>query len=452
MFEDRLKSKSFIFQTSYLLAFLLIFFLVSSCANDPRKVDAKLKATPPAVKTTTFTKALRDLGLMTEIYDTAILKILSKPISDLTGTSGSTGGEIPRDITEMIKSSLNSIGGNVLYIPYDPNFMANQINTEYSRFEKKIIPEVVLSGGITEFDRGLSTKGENTDIDGSASIPGSPTSILSSGDLSLRGGIGNKQGLARITLDFNLLNFETMVGIQRNNTVTTMEVHKAVAGKELGIGLFGINFGLKGTSKKVQGRHAAIRLLVEMSMIQIIGKYFILPYWRLLGDDAKPGIVVVDGIENYYFSLNESEVILKIQEWLFLYGYDVTLNGTLDPATISALKEVDSSFGVSNTKVNVELFKKIYFSIPINKESLGRRMILTKINQNNLEEAPKSVVTEVAKEETPEILDSEGVQSNPAPVQSHNAQASNPPEKEKQPNSQKKSVPGIGRILSDEEF
>ena len=34
----------------------------------------------------------------------------------------------------------------------------------YPNFDKKIIPNVVLTGAITEFDRGLETRGKNTDF------------------------------------------------------------------------------------------------------------------------------------------------------------------------------------------------------------------------------------------------------------------------------------------------
>ena len=116
------------------------FSFVSCATIDPREVEAELPETAPAVKTTSFTEALPLLGLMTEIYSTDLLRIQSNPVGDVTGASASTGSEIPRDITEMIKTTLNSMGGNVLFIPYDPAFIQNQQVTGYSNFENKIIP------------------------------------------------------------------------------------------------------------------------------------------------------------------------------------------------------------------------------------------------------------------------------------------------------------------------
>jgi len=60
---------------------------------DPANVDVELKTAPPVAQVTSFTQALADLGLMTEIYNVDEVKIQSNPIGDNTGTSGSTGGK-----------------------------------------------------------------------------------------------------------------------------------------------------------------------------------------------------------------------------------------------------------------------------------------------------------------------------------------------------------------------
>ncbi|MDD2856527.1 MAG: hypothetical protein PHU01_13440, partial [Desulfuromonadaceae bacterium] len=156
-------------------AILLSSMFLYGCASvDPAKVDVALPETAPVTKITNYSQSLRNLGLMTEIYDTGTLKIQSNPIGDNTGTSNATGGEIPKDITEMIKSALNSIGGGVIFIPYDPAFIQNQMVTGYSNFDNKLIPDVVVSGGITEFDRGLETRGSGTDVGGEGEIAAMP--------------------------------------------------------------------------------------------------------------------------------------------------------------------------------------------------------------------------------------------------------------------------------------
>jgi len=347
-----------------------------SCASlDPRKAEVELKETLPTMKVTSYTQALNELGLMTEVYAAPSLKIQCNPIGDNTGTSASTGGEIPRDITEIMKSSLNAIGGKVVYIPYDPSFIQNQVVTGYGTFSNKVIPDVILTGGITEFDRGLETRGENTDVSGGSEINGLPGSLPSK-DFELRYGGGLKTGLARITLDFNLLDFQSMTGIPRMNTVNSMVVRKALRDQELGISLFGQSFGGKGSVKKVQGRHAAVRLLVELSMIQLVGKHLRLPYWRLLGADAKPDSFVMDQMAQYYRGLNDAETIANVQEWLYLYGHKVEITGRLDDATKNALLLLNPSFVPEKGRIDFATFTKVYLNIPITSATKRKRETL----------------------------------------------------------------------------
>jgi hypothetical protein len=430
--------------------------LLVSCASiDPAKIDVELKTTPPTSQITTYTQALADLGLMTEIYNVDVVKIQSNPIGDNTGTSGASGGEIPRDITEMIKSSLNSIGGNVIFIPYDPSFIQNQMVTGYSSFDEKLIPDVVISGGITEFDRGLETRGDGTDMSAGAEFTGLPN-YLPSKEIKLKYGDTGKTGLASITLDFNLLNFKTMAGIPRMNTVNGMKVSKAMGEKELGISLFGQTFGRKGSIKKVQGRHAAVRLLVELSMIQVVGKYNGLPYWRLLGEDAEPDRDVESAIKKFYFRLSDPERIFKAQEWLYLHGHELQLNGVMDQATMAALQKLDGSYK-PGSQIDENLFLKIYVSIPIKESTLGRRQYLTKL----MGQEPPAAAKTSSTAPPPQASQQTQAQAAPAAAKQQHAASAPPAAVAKQQAapapkaaavSSVKKKSSIGKILTDDEW
>lgn len=355
---------------------LSLFMLLSSCAQiDPRKVDVEMPIDDPEIKRTTFDRALNDLGKMTEVYGKRV-KIQGKDIVDNTGTSKYAYGEIPRDITEMTKSALNSIGGNVIYIPYNPVFMNNEVVTGYSNFQNKYIPDIVLSGGITEFDRGLETRERGTDF-GVTTRPFNVNESWVPGDtISLDYSQGDKESLARITLDFNLIDFRTMSGIGRMQTVNSINVYKTLAEKELGFTIFGPTFGLKGTVKKVQGRHAAIRLLVQASVMQVVGKYLHIPYWKLLeGSERDP--VVIDKVRRDYQGLGSTDKIRETQSLLFMNGFSVPINGKIDSTTIAAMRkfkpEVDPIVAANDTETYVELWESLAENLD---QALQRRTLL----------------------------------------------------------------------------
>jgi hypothetical protein len=391
---------------SFVAVISFVVFVLASCASiDPARIDVQVERTRPIQKVTSYTEALAGLGMLTEIYDTRVLKVQSIPINDNTGSSRPTEGEIPKDITEMVKSALNSIGGNLVYIPYDPAFVQSQMVTGYTNFQRKLIPEVVITGGITEFDRGLETREKNTDVSARLEyeglddyLPGADGQIpYPTKEAHFKYEGQRRVGLARITLDFNLLDFQSMSGISKMNAVNTMEVHKATATKELGISIFGQSFGRKGKLKKVQGRHAAIRLLVELSMIQLIGRQLVLPYWKLLGDDALPDTTVIKTVSSFYKSMNFQQKILFTQQQLFLHGYDVPVNGMMEDATAGALKDfyhIDAPAKV----LNLDHFITLWSSVPVNETSLARRKHLTdqfeaaKEKQKKLEEKKRKAM------------------------------------------------------------
>ncbi len=87
-------------------------------------------------------------------------------VGDDTGAGVASGAEIPIDITEMIKTALNGIGGNVYYVPYNPNYIIGQERTGYNKPKGKITPNLVVSGGITEFGRALASTDRGFDLGG----------------------------------------------------------------------------------------------------------------------------------------------------------------------------------------------------------------------------------------------------------------------------------------------
>jgi len=368
------------YQQSLSLLFLpLVCVSLGACGKiDPRNVDVDLPEDAPVARETSFDKPLAELGKMTQVYGKRVY-IQGKDITDMTGLSVYGYGEIPGDITEMTKSALNAIGGNVVYIPYSPVFINNQMVTGYSNFQGKLIPDVVLSGGITEFDRGLETRGRNTDV-GLTTLPFNVNQHWVPGDtISVDYSQEDQKSLARITLDFNLLDFRTMSGVARMQTVNSINVYKAVADHELGFTIFGPTFGLKGTVKKVQGRHAAIRLLVQASVLQIVGKYLYLPYWKLI-PNMPADQVVVDKIRQDFRRLSQTEKIGEMQTCLYLKGYNVPVTGRLDSQTQAALAGFMADHKLGQGTTDPELYLELWSSLGDHMDQVSdRREMLARI-------------------------------------------------------------------------
>lgn len=346
---------------------VLLGALLGGCSLNPHNVDVELTEHPVQAKASNFDSAMRDLGLMSQIYDSKKVHIMARDIIDNTGSSIATEAEIPRDVTEMLKTTLNGFGGNVVFIPYDPDFILNSANTGYSGFREKLMPDVVVSGGITEFDRGLETRGKNTDL----ALEGS----IDDNDIGVDFSDQEKASLASITLDFNLVNFKTLAGIPRMQAVNHIKVEKAQAENSLAFSIIGNTVGLKGEVKKVQGRHAAVRLVVQVSMIEVLGKYLALPYWRLLPNVGRDP-VVVDQVLAQLYTMDEPTRVRKVQEYLALNGYVVTLTGKLDEPTQAALADFVSKRPGLKATVNDETYLALFESVPLDFSTLQKRRLI----------------------------------------------------------------------------
>jgi len=449
----------------------LVVLGLGGCAKiDPRQVDVDLPSDLPEIKETNFDQPLAELGRMTQIYGKRVM-IMGKDITDFTGLSQFGFGEIPRDITEMTKSSLNAIGGNVVYIPYSPVFINNQMVTGYSNFQGKYIPDIVLSGGITEFDRGLETRGASTDF-GVTTKPFNVNESWVPGDtISVDYNQENKDSLARITLDFNLLDFKTMSGVARMQTVNSINVYKAVAEKELGFTIFGPSFGLKGTVKKVQGRHAAVRLLVQTSVLQIVGKYLYLPYWKLI-PEMKPDPVVLERIRQDFRNLSQADRIGEIQTCLYLKGYNVPVTGRLDSQTQAALTSFKPGYQPAQGVNDPELYVALWSSLGDHMEQVShRREMLAKALEGSnpaeavaaapVKKAPTKALAKTAEKSTPtqvanqkevskpvqKTAPTEKVGAGPAAVARNNADKPSTAQEAAAPAKQQNGQEGVAQLL-----
>lgn len=387
-----------VFLTFCLCAFIAL--ILASCGTfAPEKMELPMTETAPKEKVTRFSETLKEFGLMLEIYRPEPVKVMIKEVIDKTGASASTGSEIQQSITEIVKSTLSTMGENVVYVDYDPEFVSMMQQTGYSDFGNKLIPDVVVTGAITEFDRALQTVEKGMDLGAEVDIA-NVKKVLPSQVLSAEFGDSSAANKARITVDFNLKKFQTLASIPGMSVVNTMEVQKAVARQEFGITLFGPTFGTKGTLKRVQGRHDAIRLLVQSGMVQLMGRYAGVPYWRLMGQDAVSDETVLKSWRREFPKLSESDRISLMQQYLYLHGYDVSVNGTVDEKTRAAFSDFRGKNGIEGGALNAEVFLKIYLTVPVSEATFSRVQALSAASEASQAPPQQPPQTEKTVQET----------------------------------------------------
>lgn len=341
-----------------LLLCLLLPLLLVSCK---KAVDVELKESAPERKSTVYSGSLSRLGRMTREFNTGVIRIQTTGVRDDTGASQATGAEIPFDVTEMIKSAINSIGGNVVFVLYDPVYLKNQAALKMTTLENKVAPDVVIQGGITEFDRSLEVAGQGLNAGGGWTVGAYDFGI----DMSNQ----DRESTSRIALDLNMIDVETLTAVPRMQAVNQIMVYKAAREQELGFSLFGASFGFQGSVQKIQGRHAAVRILVEMSILEIVGKYLNLPYWKCLDSGARPDPVVLENIKDRYFSASNQVKLEMIQRLLYAYGFrDLKVNGKLDAPTRDAIIQVKNAYGIPGDNLDEHFYEQLFLNAPVGGE------------------------------------------------------------------------------------
>lgn len=342
-----------------LAALLATAMLLSSCK---KVADVTLPVEAPKATETSYSQALKKFGRLTKEFRVGTLRVQTTQVQDETGSSAASGAEIPFDITKMIMSAVNGIGGSIIFIPYDPVYIKNQAALNMTTLEGKIKPDVVLNGGITEFDRSLESGSSGLDFGGQ--FGGGKNSP------GVDFGKQDRDSVSSITIDLNITDIETMAMVPRVQAVNTMKVFKGASDLDIGFSIFGATFGYKSSVKKIQGRHAAVRVLVDLSVLETLGKYLNLPYWKCVDQGAKPDAVVIENIRDQFIEANQQGRVRMIQNLLYVYGFrSLRATGNLDGETSAAIQAVANAYGFSAGNLNEDFYENLFVNAPV----LGER-------------------------------------------------------------------------------
>ncbi len=342
----------------FILSGCLAAVLFSGCMPNiaPAMKKDEIDLQSPFEDTTRYTNALKKLGKMITAYEGDPVKIQSKFIVNAT----SSQNELPQDISRMLITAINKIGDNVIYVPYDPQYILNEAQTgaQISR----ILPDIVISGAITEYDKNVIERKKGLNIDLAFGEGKGDTDVGFSQDYS--------KSNTKISLDLQLLNYSTMTmfpGIQTQNSII---IYKNSKNREFGFSIFGNGLGLNGSINVNQGKHEALRLLVEFSILELIGKYYNIPYWKLLPHGkVDKEVLYKERVKFRKILKNKKVAIALIQRMLYLHGYKLNVNGIYDQNTFLALKKYIKDYKVKlkTPGINEDTYISLYLTLPIEK-------------------------------------------------------------------------------------
>jgi tetratricopeptide (TPR) repeat protein len=168
---------------------------------------------------------------------------------------------------------------------------------------------------------------------------------------------------------------------------------------KLGWGVYAYYMGSGGSFdyslKRKQGVHAALRTLLEYSIIELIGKYFEVPYWRCI-PGANADDEMLKKVRDNFVEKQKNHQHLLIKKMLFLHGF----NGIdrENPEFIGNEEgDLKEAMRRTSTSALPDLYLALWRTVPI--ETASRRVMIDRRKTAKAEEL-KAAEKEKAAAET----------------------------------------------------
>ncbi len=246
------------------VATLLALLLLCGCAARPDTAfDAAQPSTAPVRNIGNFNEALRCMDDMFWRQGVRDIYITTAGIPDATGL-------ISAGTKEMFISAVSQMSaksGAFHFVDYDPTQLDVQVLSEMVGLRNDFVaPNYYVRGAITQLDSGVLSSSKSAAL----SLPFA--------DL----GISHDQVVSVVSVDMNLGKLATRQIIPGMSANTSMAVVQTGKGADIGgiIGQAGLSLSV--SLDRSEGFHQAVRNLIELSTIELLGKLTHVPYWECL--------------------------------------------------------------------------------------------------------------------------------------------------------------------------
>lgn len=349
----------------------LIPLAIIGCKKPEVPTLAPMEVSSPSK--TIYTNALKDLDTLLRVYTASadfdqsnMVYYHVKPIVDQTGISSS--GEIPYNITTLVRDAIAQLSHNVRYVEMYDASDEQHLRVEdhlsstgrikaYVSGKERPSANFTITGAITIFDRNLQSTSDQT-----------------KGTLSFGQGSGNTQADASIKHSSSFSRLGVSFHIYEPNGVSLpgkfggeMDVWLAKNTNDFGFAISGTGIGYAAEAVAMHGRHTALKMLTEFSVVQIIGNTMSVPYWRIGGEKNifQEDAHVLKNWRLYYNILNsdpynKTPLIAFMQAQCIANGDDsVVINGAFDNATQQSLIRFAKKYQVRTSALSYELFEAL---------------------------------------------------------------------------------------------
>jgi curli biogenesis system outer membrane secretion channel CsgG len=323
-------------------AAVLVAVLAASCTTPPEQaMVARQPSTAAARTVSNFSEGLRCMDDLLWQHGKRDVYITSNGVPDATGRL--LGGTKEMLITAVSRMSDKSNAFS--FVDFEPTL--DSVNALYwmvgVRPEFRA-PSYYIRGAVTQFD-------ENVLADATSAGVSLPKLDLS---------VSKDQVVSVISVDLNVGELTTrriLPGITASNSIAVVSTGK---GADLGgvIGKGGVSFNV--ALNRSEGMHQALRTLIELSTIEVLGKLTQVPYWQCLGLEQTDPAFMTEA-RGWFDGMSASDRISYAQRMLAADGYySGQPTGSDDEATRSALGRWQSDHDViANGRMEFDTYMRM---------------------------------------------------------------------------------------------
>jgi hypothetical protein len=303
---------------------------------------------PPFRAITGFSAGLRCMDNMMIEYGVRDVSMLVEDIFDQTKkVNAGTRDMLITAVSDMTRRSrairINAFGRDATNVI---SFMAQaQRQSPYD-----VIPQYDIKGSVSQFDEQVI---RNTQDLGASFRP------------FLNLGLSRDAATNILGLDLSVLttdNMSVLNGVTSRNAVVILKAGKG-ADVDAAYHKLGISYSM--SLSRSEGQSQALRGLVELASIELMGKLTKTPYWRCLGADASTNDEIKLEMSDWYYAMARSriELVGYFQNQMRRRGYyDGPIDGQFNPAIDEAIANYREAIGMSKEPVIDEALFKSYLN------------------------------------------------------------------------------------------
>lgn len=317
---------------------------LAACVADQPKPETATVATAvktPATKAVTnFTPALRCMDDMLLAYGKRDIVITTAGIPDSTGKV--MAGTKEMLITAASKMSIKSKG--LTFIDYDTersDLLALFQDLQAAGAFQHKLPNYYIRGAITQLDENAIDSQQGAGI------------ALPFLDL----GVSRDQVSSVVSIDMNVGEATSRMILPGVNASNSLVITRAGKGGELGGKLGKVGFSFNMSLNKSEGLGSGVRALIELGMIELVGKLTGTPYWKCLEID-KTNPVMIEQAREWYDGMSPADRIKLAQRKLAgMNLYQGPVNGVATRDLTSAIGKFQADNGlIADGRINFELY------------------------------------------------------------------------------------------------